>query len=186
MKIQNPFSKDTYNLDCLLFAPYVKDTMAPTNEILLLIDFIDEAYKKHAWHGTNLRGSIRGLTEQQAAWRPAPTRHNIWEIVVHTAYWKYIVRRRLLGEKKGFFPLKGSNWIKRPLEITEKSWREDIRLLDEMHRSMCKAIVLLRPSDLNQKPAGSKVSNVSIISGIACHDVYHAGQIQLLKRLMKE
>jgi uncharacterized damage-inducible protein DinB len=159
--------------------------MAPTNEIPLLLQLVNEAYKKRAWHGTNLRGSIRGLTTQQAVWRPAPTRHNIWEIVVHTAYWKYIVRRRLLGEKKGSFPLKGSNWIKRPLEMTEKAWRNDIRLLAGMHQSMCKAIVLLKTSDLNRKPAGSKVSNVSIISGIACHDVYHAGQIQLLKRLMK-
>ena len=160
--------------------------MAPTNEISLLLHLIDEAYTKKAWHGTNLRGSIRGLTAQQAAWRPEPTRHNIWEIVLHTACWKYIVRRRLLGEKKGSFPLKGSNWIERPLDMTENTWRRDIRLLDEMHRSMCEAIVLLKPSDLNRKPAGSKVSHASIISGIACHDVYHAGQIQLLKRLMKQ
>jgi len=160
--------------------------MKSTKEIRLLLQLIDEAYQKRAWQGTNLRGSIRGLTAQEAAWRPAPDRHNIWEIMVHAAYWKYIVRRRLLGEKKGYFLLKGSNWIKRPLEITEKSWREDIRLLDEMHRSMCEAIVLLKPSDLNRKPAGSKVSNASIISGIACHDVYHTGQIQLLKRLMKQ
>jgi len=160
--------------------------MAPTNEISLLLHLIDEAYTKKAWHGTNLRGSIRGLTAQQAAWRPDPTRHNIWEIVLHTAYWKYIVRRRLLGETKGSFPLKGSNWIEQPLDMTENTWCRDIRLLDEMHRSMCEAIVLLKPSDLNRKPAGSKVSHASIISGIACHDVYHAGQIQLLKRLMKQ
>ena len=160
--------------------------MKSTKEIRLLLQLIDEAYQKRAWQGTNLRGSIRGLTAQEAAWRPAPDRHNIWEIMVHAAYWKYIVRRRLLGEKKGYFLLKGSNWIKRPLEITEKSLREDIRLLDEMHRSMCEAIVLLKPSDLNRKPAGSKFTNISIISGIACHDVYHTGQIQLLKRLMKQ
>ena len=105
---------------------------------------------------------------------------------MHAAYWKYIVRRRLLGEKKGSFPLKGSNWIKRPLEITEKAWREDIRLLDEMHRSMCEAIAQIKPSDLNRRPTGSKFTNASIISGIACHDVYHTGQIQLIKRLMKQ
>lgn len=156
----------------------------PSGEIQLLLRLIDEAFKRRAWHGTNLRGSIRGLTPQQAAWRLAPNRHNIREIVVHTAYWKYIVRRRLLGEKKGSFPLKGSNWIKRPDEIGEKTWREDIRLLEQMHSSMCEAIALLHDSDLNKKPAGSKVSNASIISGIACHDVYHAGQIQLLKKLM--
>ena len=160
--------------------------MKPAKEIHLLLQLIDEAYEKRAWQGTNLRGSLRGLSVQEAAWRPAPERHNIWEIVLHAAYWKYIVRRRLLGEKKGSFPLQGSNWIKRPMVMRENAWREDIRLLDEMHRSLRIAIALLKTSDLNRKPAGSKFTNASIISGIACHDVYHTGQIQLMKRLMKQ
>jgi len=160
--------------------------MKPNKEIHILLHLIGEAYEKRAWQGTNLRGSIRGLTAQEAAWRPAPDRHNIWEIVVHVAYWKYIVRRRLLGEKKGSFPLKGSNWIKQPIVMSKNAWREDIRLLDGMHRSIRQAIALLKPSDLNRKSAGSKFANASVISGIACHDVYHTGQIQLLKRLMKQ
>jgi len=160
--------------------------MKTTLEIHLLLRLIDEAYQKHAWQGSNLRGSLRGLTAHEAAWRPAPGRHNIWEIVVHTAYWKYIVRRRLLGEKKGSFPLKGSNWIKRPIVMSENAWREDIRLLDEVHHSLRKAITLLKPLDLNRKPASSKFTNASIISGIASHDIYHTGQIQLIKRLMKQ
>ena len=170
----------------MAFAPYVKTTMKTTKEITHLLQLIDEAYEKRAWQGANLRGSIRGLTAQEAGWRPALERHNIWEIVIHVAYWKYIVRRRLLGEKKGTFPIKGGNWIKRPIVLKENAWREDVRLLDEMHRSMCEAIHHLEPSDLNRKPAGSKFTNVSIIHGIACHDVYHTGQIQLLKRLMKQ
>ena len=159
--------------------------MKPTKEIHLLLQLIDGAYEDRAWQGTNLSGSIRGLTAQEAAWRPALDRHNIWEIVLHAAYWKYIVRRRFLREKKGLFPFRGSNWIKRPIVMRENAWREDIRLLDEMHRSMRAAIVLLKPSDLNRKSTGSKFMNASIISGIACHDVYHTGQIQLIKRLMK-
>jgi hypothetical protein len=155
-----------------------------SNEIKLLLQIVNESYIKHTWHGTNLRGSIRGLTAEQASWRPAPNRHNIWVVVVHAAYWKYIVRRRLLGEKKGLFPIKGSNWIKRSLKMGEKTWRADIRLLDETHRSMCEAIAGLRPSDLNKKINSSKFSNASTIYGIALHDVYHTGQIQILKRLM--
>jgi uncharacterized damage-inducible protein DinB len=160
--------------------------MKQSKDIILLLKIIDEAYEKRAWQGTNLRGALRGITAQEAAWRPESDRHNIWEIMVHAAYWKYIVRRRLLGEKKGSFPLKGSNWIKRPIVMSENAWHEDIRLLDEMHRSMCEAIAQIKPSDLNRRPAGSKFTNASIISGIACHDVYHTGQIQLIKRLMKQ
>jgi hypothetical protein len=103
--------------------------------------------------------------------------------VVHAAYWKYIVRRRILGEKRGSFPLPGSNWIRRPGSMTASAWQEDIALLEAMHRRMRAAIASVSLKDLPKIPPGSKVSNVSIITGIASHDVYHAGQIQLLKRL---
>jgi uncharacterized damage-inducible protein DinB len=154
-------------------------------EIKLLLHQIDESYDKKAWHGPNLRGSIRGVSAKQAAWRPAKGRHNIWEIVVHAAYWKYIVRRRLLEEKRGSFPLKGSNWVGRPQKLSEEAWREDVRLLESVHRALRKAVTGLRPADLSVRPRGSKNSNLATISGIASHDVYHAGQIQLIKRLMK-
>jgi len=154
-------------------------------EIKLLLQIIDESYEKKTWHGPNLRGSIRGLTAKRAAWRPAPGRHNIWEIVVHAAYWKYIVRRRILGEKKGSFPLKGSNWFTRPETNSERAWRQDVKMLEEIHRSMREAVAGLSPRNLQKNPKGSKFSNAATISGIASHDVYHAGQIQLLKRLMK-
>ncbi len=156
-----------------------------SESILILLQMIDESYEKKAWHGANLRGSIRGLTIEQARWRPAPARHNIWEIVVHCAYWKYIVRRRLLDEKKGSFPFKGRNCFNRPMVATEKAWRADIALLEETHRSMRDAIAGLTFFDLKKNPNGSKWTNLQTISGVASHDVYHAGQIQLLKRLQK-
>jgi hypothetical protein len=69
---------------------------------------------------------------------------------------------------------------------TEKARRGDIALLDETHRSMHDAIAGLTFSDPQKNPTGSKWTNLQIISGIAFHDVYHAGQIQLFKRLQKE
>ena len=157
-----------------------------SNEIDILLHIIDESYERRAWHGTNLRGSIRGLTARQASWRPAKGRHNIWELVVHCAYWKYAVRRGLLGEKKGSFPQKGSNWFERPIEPTEIAWRKDLQLLKETHRSLREAVAVLKSPDLKKNPSGSKWTNFQTISGIASHDLYHAGQIQLLKRLLKE
>ncbi len=154
-------------------------------EINLLLRIVDEGYDRKAWHGPNLRGSIRGLDIHEVSWRPAIGRHNIWEIVIHAAYWKYIVRRRLLGERKGSFSLPGSNWFVRPTTMTSEAWRSDLALLEKMHRKLWAAIVGLTSRDLNTTPHGSKVSNAAIISGIAAHDVYHAGQIQLLKRLYR-
>jgi hypothetical protein len=138
-----------------------------------------------AWHGPNLKGTIRGLGAELAQKRPAPNRHNIWELVVHCAYWKYAVRRRLLGEKRGSFPLKGSNWFRCPGELTEKSWKKTVSLLDEQHRLLRDAVARMGREMIWAVPTGSKVSTLTLISGIASHDLYHAGQIQLIKRLIR-
>ena len=148
-----------------------------------LLAIIDQAYNRQSWHGTNLRGSLRQVSAGQAAWRPGRQRHNIWEIVVHAAYWKYVVRRRLTGEARGSFPIKGSNWFQRPQDSSESAWQADLTLLDQFHQSMRDVIAALPTSELDQTLAGSKTSNFALISGIAAHDLYHAGQIQLLKRL---
>jgi hypothetical protein len=84
------------------------------DSIELLLGLLDEAFERKAWHGPNLRGSLRGLDAKAAAWRPGPGRHNIWETAVHAAYWKYAVRRRLTGEKRGSFARGGSNWFRCP------------------------------------------------------------------------
>jgi hypothetical protein len=151
-----------------------------------LLSIIDQAYDKPSWHGTNLRGSVRGVSATQAAWRPSARRHNIWEIVVHAAYWKYAAARRFTGGARGSFPLKGSNWFSRPAAGSrgdDRAWRGDLALLEDMHAMLRHAIEQLSPSDLARTPPGRKTSNFAVISGAAAHDLYHAGQIQLLKRL---
>ncbi len=151
----------------------------------MLLAMIDQAFDHKSWHGTNLKGSIKGMKAAAAAWRPNSKRHNIWETVVHAAYWKYVVRRRLLSEAKGSFPLKGSNWFERPAgeELTEAAWKADVKLLVEMHRTLREAVEKLPANEIYLTPTGSTVSNFELITGIAAHDLYHAGQIQLLKRL---
>ena len=123
------------------------------------------------------------MTARQASWRPAPGRHNAWEIVLHAAYWKYVVRRRLLGEKRGSFPLAGSNWFTSPKAPSESAWRGAVRLLEDVHRSMRAAVLSLTPADLGRKGRRGTTTVLALVTGIAAHDLYHAGQIQLLKRL---
>ncbi|HKO98488.1 MAG TPA: DinB family protein [Pyrinomonadaceae bacterium] len=156
-------------------------------EITTILEMIDQAFDRRSWHGTNLRGSIKGMKPEEAAWRPAPGRHNVWELVVHAAYWKYIVRRRLLREERGSFPLKGSNWIERPTgnDLSEAAWNADVKLLVATHKTLREAIASLTPKQLHLTPPGSKVSNFSMVVGIAAHDLYHAGQIQVIKRLRR-
>jgi DinB family protein len=159
--------------------------MKQSREVQQLLAILDQAYDRSSWHGTNLRGSIRRVSAQQAAWRPVPKRHNIWEIVVHAAYWKYAVSRRFVDQPQGSFHYKGSNWFQRPEEATDRAWRSDVALLDRMHELLRDAVARLPVKELSRTPPGKKVSNFALLSGIAAHDLYHAGQIQLLKRLSK-
>lgn len=156
-----------------------------SREVEQLLAILDQAYNRPSWHGTNLRGSLRRVSPKQASWRPAPGRHNIWEIVVHAAYWKYAASRRFVDQPHGSFQYKGSNWFPGPEDISERAWRSDLALLDRMHSLLRDAVATLSSRQLFQTPRGKKVSNFALLSGIAAHDLYHAGQIQLLKRLSK-
>ena len=110
---------------------------------------------------------------------------NIWEIVVHAAYWKYVVRRRLTGDARGSFPLSGSNWFARPADGTPAAWRADVALLEDTHQSLRAAIARFPVARLSRRN-GRTETNFSLIAGVAAHDLYHAGQFQLLKRLQPD
>jgi hypothetical protein len=145
--------------------------------IRILLDLLDEAFDKKSWHGPNLRGSLRGVRAEQAAWRPGPNRHNIWELTLHAAYWKYVVRRRITGQKRGSFALAGSNFFKRPVELSESAWKADIAILQAEHTAL-RAVVAALPR--------KREKEFHLIRGAAAHDLYHAGQIRLLLRLQSE
>jgi hypothetical protein len=151
--------------------------------IALLLRLLDQAFDKKSWHGPNLRGSLRGLTAAQAGWRPRPGRHNIADVVAHAAYWKYAVRRKLRGDDRGSFALKGSNWFTLPDPLTEADWRQLVALLAAEHRTLRAAVAAVDPARLGRPIPPGRTAAVDLIQGIAAHDLYHAGQVQLLKRL---
>ncbi len=146
----------------------------------ILVALLEEAYAKKTWHGPHLRQALKGVSAKQAAWRPAPGRHNIWEETLHAAYWKYVVRRTLEGGKRGSFILQGSNFFARPEKgkASEAHWRADRAILENEHRALIRACrrILER--------SGAK-KHVRMLYGVAFHDVYHAGQIRLLRRLQE-
>jgi len=158
---------------------------SPPPTISLLLHIVDQAFDTKAWHGTTLRGALRGLAPDVALWKPAPERHRIWDYVLHAAYWKYIVRRRLTRNKTIKFDRSPSNWPTPPTPATAKSLKADIALLVEEHRLLREAIAVFPANRLNSKAAESQWTYAEHIHGIAAHDLYHAGQIQLLKRLQR-
>jgi hypothetical protein len=157
--------------------------VASNKDRALFLQAVDDAFNRKAWHGPNLRGAIRRVNAEQAGWRPGPGRHNIAEIVVHCAYWKYAVRRRIRGDQRGSFPLKGSNWFAVPEPVSEKQWREYVALLDQQHGLLREAVESAPGRELSL--SGGSKSPAARVYGIAMHDVYHAGQIQTIKALLK-
>ena len=146
--------------------------------LTVLLAAMDEAYEKNGWHGTTLRNAVRGVEGDAVYWRPAPGRHNVWELTVHAAYWKYVARRRLLGGiKRGSFPLKGSNWIASPDDEDLPSWQEAVALLGNQHRALRDVVASLDAKSL------ADPRKVRLVYGVTAHDLYHAGQIQLVKKL---
>jgi hypothetical protein len=150
------------------------------NSEAIILALLDEGFTRKTWHGPNLRQSLKGVSAKQAAWRPAPGRHNIWELTLHTAYWKYAVRRKIEGGKRGSFVLQGHNFFARPEQgkTTEAAWRADRAILENEHRAMVQSIRKFLKS-----PGAKKW--LPMLYGVAFHDVYHAGQIRLLRRLQE-
>lgn len=153
-------------------------TKAQTAKVVLAL--LDEAFEKKTWHGPNLKQSLKGVSVVQAAWRPGAGRHNIWELTLHAAYWKYIARRKIEGSKRGSFVLKGSNFFARPEKgnATEAAWASDRKLLEHEHRALRASV-----AKVLRTPRGGK--SLRHVYGVAFHDVYHAGQIRLLRRLQE-
>ena len=152
-------------------------------EIGVLLHLLDEAYEKTAWHGPSLKGSLRGVSARQAAWRPGKGRHSVRDLALHAAYWKYVVRRRMTGEKRGSFPIEGSNFFDLPAP-TEKAWRAEREVLDREHRALRALVAAFPPDRLRSALPGTRGRTaLREIAGVALHDVYHTGQIQLVKAL---
>jgi hypothetical protein len=151
-----------------------------TGSVALLLD---EGFNKAAWHGPNLLGSLRGATLAELLYRPRKGGHNAWELAVHCAYWKYAVRNRLVAGKRNTFPLEGSNFFRRDKGLTLADWKKDLSLLKAQHKALKAVILGLDPRIYGSRIAGSRHTVRRTVLGIAAHDIYHAGQISLLKRM---
>ncbi|HEU5217548.1 MAG TPA: DinB family protein, partial [Gemmatimonadales bacterium] len=125
-----------------------------------------------------------GVPVAMARWRPRPGRHTIWELALHSAYWQYAVRRRMLGPVGERFPRSPANWPAMPANPAQAAWDADRVILNEQHLLLLEAIEAFPAAQLDRRVTGRKRWTWGdMLIGITMHDAYHAGQIQLLKRL---
>ena len=154
-------------------------TTTTTDDRRLLLRILEEAYRQNTWNGTNLRSSLEHLTAERAGWRPPHARHSIAEIALHSAYWKFVIRRRLTGDRRATFAFKGKDWFDVPGALTDERWAELVSVLDDEHARLSDVI---RDTDRELgygSTAGRELARK--IFGVAMHDAYHTGQIHLIQ-----
>jgi hypothetical protein len=154
--------------------------------IRLIADTIQPS-RGMAWHGgPTPAGALRNVAVDVARWRPGPDRHTLWELALHIAYWNYAVRRRLLGHKGPRFPRSPANWPAMPRVRDEAAWVADRALVSDQQRQLVETIRAFPGAKLGRSVgSGKRWSWGDLLIGIAMHDAYHAGQIQLMKRLWR-
>ena len=156
------------------------------SEIDRIIDQLEREHAGDPWHGSPLHAILDYVSAAQAAAKPLPGAHSIWELVLHMTGWKNEVRRRLSGAPAG--DPEGGDW---PAvgEQSDEAWRQTVARLDKAHQDLVAAIRTLPESKLHEptndardRPLGTGVSYYVLLHGIVQHDVYHAGQIAILKK----
>jgi uncharacterized damage-inducible protein DinB len=155
-------------------------------EIERLADQLQRAFYRDAWCGPSLLESLEGVSAAQAAARPLARAHSIWEIVAHVSGWKMTVHQRLEGQlvrlpKEGDWPP--------VVDTSEQSWQQTLTKLKARHDALLIAVRGLDEARLedvllteSSRETGGGVSCYVTLHGAAQHDLYHGGQISLLKK----
>lgn len=153
-------------------------------EIHRIADQLEREHQGEPWHGTSLREILKGIDHISAAARPLPGAHSIWELVLHLTAWKHEVRQRLAGEAAG--EPRDGDWP-RITDPSADSWHAALEKLDVAHRLLISAVRDFPEQDLpvptnDPRADGIAATNYELLMGILQHDVYHAGQIALLRK----
>ena len=159
-------------------------------EVARIVDELQREHEGDPWHGTPLRTLLAGVTPEVAAARPIRNVHSVWEIVLHMTAWKNEVRRRL-GGAPARTPEEG-DWPDVPAPTAE-AWKSAVTSLEQAHSDLVEAVKklpetkLLEPTnDQRDRETGGGVSHYVLLHGIVQHDVYHSGQIALVRKSAEE
>jgi uncharacterized damage-inducible protein DinB len=148
-----------------------------------LDDQLRRSFEGDAWHGPAVREALDGIDATRAAARPVPGAHSIWELVLHLGATYRVVLRRLAGESAELTP--EEDWQKVP-DATEVNWRATIDRLAALNRELRDAVRRFPVERLDQPLVPSPTyAAITQFIGITQHDLYHAGQIVLLKRAIE-
>ena len=155
-------------------------------EVDRIRDQFRRAFAGEAWHGPSVLALLDGLTAQQAAAHPIPGAHSIWELTLHIAAWERACLRRLNGDPAQLTD--AEDW--EPVnDSSETAWQNTKQQLIDNHRKLLDAIASVDESRLNEPvmthPSIPFSSTYVTLHGGVQHDLYHAGQIAMLKKALE-
>jgi uncharacterized damage-inducible protein DinB len=153
------------------------------SEIDRILDQLKRAYEGNAWHGPSIKESLNGVTAEQARRRPLKNAHSIWELVHHIAVWEDVGRRRLQGDPAEVPISSPEDWPPAD-DATDAAWEKAKAALDRGHQALVEAIAQVPESRLDEPILEGKSSVYVTLHGVIQHDLYHAGQIAILKKAL--
>ena len=153
------------------------------SETARIADQLSRAFAGDAWHGDSVFEILEGVTAAQASARPIKNAHTIWELVLHIAAWDNAVLRRLGGV--AVTPSDAENFPA-VTDASETAWRKAVAEVRRVHDELVEAVSVLPDSRLDEKVPGKEGAHYTfyyMLHGVAQHEIYHAGQIALLKKM---
>jgi uncharacterized damage-inducible protein DinB len=159
--------------------------ISATTEPHRLADQIRRAFEGDAWHGDSVVELLKDVNAATAAGRPIPNAHSIWELVLHIAAWDDAVRRRTggiavtLSDEENFPAIK---------DTSETAWHKALDHMTQKHKELVDAVKAFPESRLSERVPGKNQDYYTfyyMFSGIVQHELYHAGQIALLKKFKR-
>ena len=153
-----------------------------TAESARIANQLERAFSGKAWHGPSLRFLLRGIRAEQAAKRPVINAHSIWELVLHITAWDRVVCERIQGGKTTQLP-KELNFPT-VSDTSEKAWKKTLKELEKQHKALLAAMRAFPDKKLHNNLTGGDYTFYITMHGAVQHDLYHAGQIAILKKLV--
>jgi uncharacterized damage-inducible protein DinB len=144
------------------------------------MDQLERAYRGEAWHGPSLREVLAGVSARQAFRRSAPRAHTIAELVLHLTAWIQAPAESLAGVPMPAI-VPEIDWPK-PAAATARTWRLALEGLDRAHRLLIARARRLNDRQLQRIVPGRRYDFYFLLHGVIQHNLYHAGQIALLKK----
>ncbi|HSZ61328.1 MAG TPA: DinB family protein [Terriglobales bacterium] len=152
-------------------------------EAARIADQLRRAFEGDAWHGDCLLEILKGVSAERAAARPIKNAHTIWELVLHIAAWDGAVRRRMGGVA---VTLTDAENFPAVTDKSEAAWGKALAGLRRAHEELIAAVSALPDSRLCELVPGKEGAHYTfyyMLHGVVQHELYHAGQIALLKKM---